>query len=272
MTELFTVFGADGFVGRRLVKRLAEDGHKVQAVGRSDDLLTTWPDLGHVMYCAGITGSRFKSEQFRVVDAHVSSMAKVLEHGKHQSFLYMSSARIYEESVVNTKEDTRFRVDPSNISDFYNLSKLMGESLILNSGIPSARIVRVSYAVDYAEDSTDNVTEFIRAALRGSVRFTAHEESVKDYIIMDDVLNAMPWIALHGKSPIYNLASGINISTKDIGSMLVEETGCEAIYANEEQVRSPQAIDVSLLFREMSTHTHSVLDYARRVIRSEKRS
>ena len=269
MTELFTVFGADGFVGRRLVQRLRNDGHQVQVVGRGDRLETFFPDLGNVMYCVGVTGSRFKTEQFRVIDAHISSMARVLEHGKYSSFLYMSSARTYEESLDNTAESTRFRVNPSNISDFYNLSKLMGESLILNSGISKARIVRVSYAVDIAEDSTDNLTEFIRAARLGAVNFTAHPDSTKDYVVMGDVLDVMPQVALSGVSPLYNLASGVNISTREIGALLEEEYGCSVTYLAEEPLRSPTQIDISLLRSEFSFKPQSVLDYARQVMRSK---
>lgn len=272
MTELFTVFGADGFVGKRLVQKLSNDGHEVQSVGREDDYREKWRDLGHVVYCVGVTGSRYKTEQFRVVDAHISAMANVLEHGSYTSFLYMSSARTYEESLSGTNENAAFRVDPSNISDFYNLSKLMGESLILNSGIPSARIVRVSYAVDIAGDSTDNVTEFIRAAGRGSVRFVAHRDSVKDYVVMEDVLSAMPKIAMHGRSAVYNLASGVNTSTSDIAALLASETGCVIEFADEEPIRSPQPIDISLLVSEMSFRPQLLLDYARQVIRSEKPS
>jgi nucleoside-diphosphate-sugar epimerase len=271
MTELFTVFGADGFVGRRLVARLAGQGHVVQPVGRDDDFLKKRANLGHVLYCAGVTGSRFKTEQFRVVDAHVSAMAKVLEHAKYESFLYMSSARTYEESLEGTSESAQFRVDPSRISDFYNLSKLMGESLILNSGVNSARIVRVSYAVDIADDSTDNITEFVRAARSGMVRFLAHRDSVKDYVVMEDILSVMPHIALHGEATTYNVASGRNTSTREIAEMLVEETGCAVDFADEESIRSPLPIDVTLLKREMSFSPQSVLDYARRVIRSEVR-
>lgn len=268
MTELFTVFGADGFVGKRLVQKLTMAGHVVQSVGREDDYRTKWGDLGHVIYCVGITGSRYKTEQFRVVDAHVSAMANVLEHGRYTSLLYMSSARTYEESLTGTSEGAEFRVDPSDISDFYNLSKLMGESLILNSGIHSARIVRVSYAVDIAEDSTDNVTEFIRAARRGRVRFVAHQNSVKDYVVMDDVLTVMPFIAMHGRSSLYNLASGVNTSTSEIASLLATELGCAIEFADEEPVRSPLPIDISLLAAEMSFSPQPVLDYARQVIRS----
>ena len=269
MTELFTVFGADGFVGRRLVHRLKESGHQVQIVGRSDPLETYFSNLGHVMYCVGVTGSRFKTEQFRVIDAHVSSMARVLEHGKYSSFLYMSSARTYEESLDNATESAQFKINPSNISDFYNLSKLMGESLVLNSGVAKAQIVRVSYAVDFAEDSTDNLTEFIRAARLGSVNFIAHPDSTKDYVVMGDILDVMPQVALSGNSSLYNLASGMNTSTREIGVMLEEEFGCSVSYLSEEPLRSPCEIDISLLKAEFSFKPQSVLDYARQVARSK---
>ena len=272
MTELFTVFGADGFVGRRLVQRLTSEGHHVQAVGRNDRLDAYFSDLGNVMYCVGVTGSRFKTEQFRVVDAHVSSMARVLEHGRFSSFLYMSSARMYEESITDSTESARFGVVPSNISDFYNLSKLMGESILMNSGVANARIVRVSYAVDFAEDSTDNLTEFIRSARRGEVNFLAHPDSTKDYIVMGDILDVMPRIALSGTASLYNVASGMNTSTREIGEVLEQETGCAVTYLAEEALRSPKQIDIGLLKSEFSFKPQSVLDYARRVLRSENLS
>jgi nucleoside-diphosphate-sugar epimerase len=270
MSELFTVFGSDGFVGRRLVARLTDFGHHVQTVGRSEDFQTKYSTLGHVMYCAGVTGSRFKTEQFRVVKAHVSLMAQVLESGIFTTFLYMSSARTYEETLNGTTVGASFRVDPRQISDFYNLSKLMGESLVLNSGISGARVVRVAYAVDYAEDSTDNVTNFIRSARQGHVRFTAHRDSVKDYVVMKDIVEMLPSVALHGSSKIYNLAGGMNTSTNELAQMLIEETGCDVQFADEEELRSPHPIDISLLESEFSYSPQSVVDYARQVIRSEK--
>lgn len=272
MTELFTVFGADGFVGRRLVKQLTTNGHHVQSVGRESVTSSIMNDLGHVMYCVGVTGSRFKTEQFNVVDAHVSAMSKILERGRYSSFLYMSSARVYEESLADTSESASFKVNPHDISDFYNLSKLMGESLILNSGISEARIARVSYAVDFADDSFDNISNFIREALAGEVRFTAHRKSTKDYVVMDDILEMMPKIAVHGKSSIYNLASGHNVSTDEIADLLVSETGCRVKFDEGEMLRSPRSINVSLLENEFSYQPQRLLDYARRVIRGAKES
>lgn len=272
MTELFTVFGADGFVGRRLVKQLTTNGHHVQSVGRESVTSSIMNDLGHVMYCVGVTGSRFKTEQFNVVDAHVSAMSKILERGRYSSFLYMSSARVYEESLADTSESASFKVNPHDVSDFYNLSKLMGESLILNSGISEARIARVSYAVDFADDSSDNISNFIREALAGEVRFTAHRKSTKDYVVMDDILEMMPKIAIHGKSSIYNLASGHNVSTDEIADLLVSETGCRVKFDEGEMLRSPRSINVSLLENEFSYQPQRLLDYARRVIRGAKKS
>lgn len=269
MSEKFTVFGADGFVGRRLVSRLLRDGHSVTSVGRGDEIDLKSVDLGHVMYCVGVTGSRFKTEQFKVVDAHVSSMARLLEFGRFSSFLYMSSARVYEESFTDTSESARFSVDPSTISDFYNLSKLMGESLILNAGQQTSRIARISYAVDFTEDSTDNVTMFIRSALSGSVRFEADKQSVKDYVVMDDVLDMLPTIALQGRSRIYNVAGGVNVSTREIANLLSEETGCTVEFIGGEPVRRPKVVDVSRLSSEFSYRPSSLLEYARRVIKKE---
>lgn len=271
MSEHFTVFGSDGFVGRRLVTHLKREGHSVSAFGK--EMKTTdlgHSSLGHVMYCVGVTGSRFKTEQFRVVDAHVSSMARILESGNYLSFLYMSSARVYEESLSGTLEQAEFSVDPSNISDFYNLSKLMGESLILNSGISVAKIARVSYAVDFSDDSTDNVTLFIRHALNGHVRFEAAESSVKDYVVMDDVLGVLPKISLNGQSQIYNIAGGVNVSTREIADVLKLETGCKIEFVSGEALRSPKQIDISRLISEFAYRPMSLLEYARRVIRMEQ--
>ena len=269
MTERFTVFGADGFVGKRLVDRLRQLGHSVTAFGRNDEIDLKSVELGHAMYCVGVTGSRFKTEQFNVVDAHVSSMARVLEFGRYSSFLYMSSARVYEESLTDCTESARFAVDPSNISDFYNLSKLMGESLILNAGSSTSRIARISYAVDFAEDSTDNVSFFIREALRGSVRFEAAKQSVKDYVVMGDVLDVLPKIALEGRSQIYNVAGGVNVSTDEIAETLRAATGCTVEFLGTEALRSPRPIDVSRLVSEFSYRPSLLLEYARRVIAKE---
>lgn len=83
---------------------------------------------------------------------------------------------------------------------------------------------------------------------------------------MNDVLDILPRIALHGKNSIYNVASGVNVSTRQIADLLVEETGCSIEFVHGEQVRSPQPIDISLLVNEMSYRPTSLLDYARQVI------
>lgn len=88
---------------------------------------------------------------------------------------------------------------------------------------------------------------------------------------MGDVLKMLPEVALRGKSRIYNLASGMNTSTSEIAKVLVDETGCGVEFTNEEELRSPDPIDVSLLQAEFSYQPQSVVEYARDVIRTENR-
>ena len=53
--SLYTVIGASGFIGGRLVQALRAQGAEVHAPTRSDPELFA-RDLGRVFYCAGLTG------------------------------------------------------------------------------------------------------------------------------------------------------------------------------------------------------------------------
>ena len=72
MTQ-FTVIGASGFLGSRLVTALTASGHEVYAPTRDDPALFTRP-LVRVFYCAGLTGD-FIARPFDTVEAHVSLLA-----------------------------------------------------------------------------------------------------------------------------------------------------------------------------------------------------
>lgn len=260
----FTVFGSEGFVGKSLVSHLYAQGHEVFALGREDHL-DAQTDLGHVIYCIGVTGSDFLTQQFNVVRAHVSLITHVLEHYKFSSLLYLSSARMYE-GMASTVENSRFPMSSENISDFYNLSKLFGESIVLNCGVENTRVVRVAYTVNLDPESSNVIAVKAREAEKGKVVFQAHKESEKDYIVLDDVVAMLPKIAVFGTQRIYNLASGINISTLDIGNMLQETVGCVVEYLDCEPLRKPTTISISRIQNEFGFQPASVLGYARKML------
>ena len=83
----FTVLGASGYIGSRLVAHLRAQGHTVWAPARGDAEVFTRP-LGHVMYCVGLTAD-FRTRPFDTVDAHVGLLAEVLRRAQFDSLLYL---------------------------------------------------------------------------------------------------------------------------------------------------------------------------------------
>ena len=76
----FTVLGASGYIGSRLVAHLQAQGHTVWAPTRGDTEVFARP-LGHVIYCVGLTAD-FRTRPFDTVDAHVGLLAEVLRRAQ----------------------------------------------------------------------------------------------------------------------------------------------------------------------------------------------
>jgi nucleoside-diphosphate-sugar epimerase len=219
----FTVLGPSGSIGSRIVATLQARGHAVDAPRRGDHSVFD-RHLGHVIYCIGVTGD-FRSRPFETVDAHVSALAAVLERASFDSLLYLSSTRVYSRSD-DGHETALLHVDPSDPSDLYDLTKLCGESLCISSGRPNVRVVRLSNVVGRDPASDDLVHTLIRAALDGHVELLSDRTSVKDYVLLDDVVDLLPRVTLEGRDRLYNVASGVNVTLGEVVDRLVALTGC----------------------------------------------
>ncbi len=230
--ELFTILGAAGTIGRALAEHLRVRQHAVQAVGRSDlpDFLASGRPAGHVIDCIGLTGD-FRSRLLDTTDAHVGVTARCLGALAYDSFLFLSSTRVYANGVT-THEDTALSCRPADPSDLYNLSKLTGEALCLTDPRPTTRVVRLSnvFATDPGADTfLGQVLAEGRAT--GRVLLRQGAESEKDYVSLDDVVHLLPAIARHGRHRIYNLAAGTNVSHRQIADALRDRFGWEIAFA-----------------------------------------
>jgi nucleoside-diphosphate-sugar epimerase len=231
---MFTVVGADGFIGRHLVRHLESVGEPVLAFsGRllSEGLAEPLRGaLGHLIYCVGLTAD-FRERPFDTIEAHVSAFAAVLRRARYESVTYLSSTRVYGRGRA-TDEDAMLSVQPSDPSDLYNLSKLAGESLCLASG-QTSHVVRLSNVYGRDFGSSNFMSAVLRqAAEEGKVLMRSSPASAKDFVSIDDVTAWVPAIAARGSRRIYNLACGRNISNATLASAL-RELGIEVEFGLE---------------------------------------
>lgn len=258
--SFFTVLGASGYIGSRVVRHLRAEGHAVWAPERGDSSILNRP-LGHVLYCVGLTGD-FRNRPFDTVQAHVGLLAEILRHANFESLLYLSSTRVYQ-GAERTDEDAPLTVVPGTPSDLYNLTKLTGESLCHCSGREGVRVVRLSNVVGEGMDpaSGNFIATLLQDARSGRVVLRSSLESAKDYIHIEDVLELLPRIATGGRFSTYNIASGYQTTHAQWLTWLEEKVGCSCVVQPEAPLLTFPAIDVSRVCSEFEFVARPVFDW-----------
>lgn len=253
----FTVIGGKGFVGGAVVARLRADGHDVFVPERGDPLLLQRP-LGHVIYAAGVTAD-FRSRPFDTMRAHVGLLAEVLEHAHFDSLLYLSSARVYRHAE-NAQEETPIALHSEDPEDFYDLTKLSGEALCHASGRRNVRVARLANVIGRDFRSANFVFDLIRSACRdGSIELRSAPDSEKDYVMVDDVADVLPKIALSGQHRCYNIAAGFNTQHVRIVGAIAATTGATCtVIPGAPRIASPP-IDIRRLQTEFGFAPQEVL-------------
>ena len=219
----YTVLGANGFIGSHLTTFLEEHGNEVATPDiRKQEIYNE--TLGNVIYCIGIPN--FLERPFDAIEAHACLLAKLLEQCRFDSFLYISSARLYA-GLKNTNEDEAILINPSKINDLYNISKAMGESICLASKKEGIKIVRPSNVTGNNLKSNLFIPSIIKDALKNQ-KIVLHSsfESEKDYVDIDDVINIIHKILSQGKDKIYNIAYGKNTTAREIVNEISRITNC----------------------------------------------
>jgi nucleoside-diphosphate-sugar epimerase len=224
----WTIFGASGFIGTYLVSYLRQKDAQVDVIGRGSDI--DKKNLGHVIYCAGTTAD-FRTRPFDTIEAHVSLPSRLMEKANFDSFLYLSSTRVYQR-CASTLESTEIVVLPEDYSDLYNISKIMGESICLNSGRKAVRIARLSNILGFFPKNRNFVDCLLEEALTsGQINLQSAPTSAKDYLFIDDVVAVLEKICLSGEQRIYNVASGVNLTNERIIDMIKNKIACQVHFS-----------------------------------------
>lgn len=246
----FTILGGGGFIGRNLSRYLEGRGHNVWIPSRAA-WETRGQDLGHVIYAIGLTGN-FRSQPFDTVEAHICKLANLLMSARFDSWLYLSSTRIYGGLPLNevAREDTALIVSP-DLDGVYNISKLMGEAICLSLPNKNIRVVRLSNVYGCGQSKHTFLASIVDDLVHtGKAVIREAPESEKDYIALTDVLPLLEAIALSGREQIYNVASGKAVTHAELANKLIKLTGHIIQFEEKAPCRRFPLIDISRIQNE----------------------
>jgi len=263
----FTVFGSTGYLGSSLVKKFKSDNIECTTPDIRKDKIVD-ENLGHVIYAIGVPN--FKQNPSKAIDAHVILLNKLLNEAKFDSFLYLSSTRVYY-NATSTDEDSSLVVNPTNENNLYNISKIMGEAICNSSKKQNVRIVRLSNVTGKNINSNLFLPSIIQDAINlKKIILQTKLDSKKDYVYIDDVLDILPKISLQGKNIIYNVGSGKNISNEEIGKKLQEITGCEIEVEKNAIKYTFPTISINRIKEEFGFEPTSILENFEKIVSEYK--
>jgi UDP-glucose 4-epimerase len=241
-----TIIGGQGFIGRHLAARLHTAGWDCHIPARHASY-NKQEDMGHVFYCAGLTADYLK-RPFDTVAAHVSLLSQILQASRFQSLTYLSSTRLYDSQpgIVGT-EELPLLLNPATPRHIYDLSKALGESLCLVTGKGLARVARLSCVYNDHTDADGFLPGLLRQLIKNRPSLLEVDSSptfARDYIHLEDVLDALTLIATHGKEGLYNVAGGENIDNKTLFATLSQVCDCKIVPLRNDE--SPPAARISI--------------------------
>lgn len=220
MPPLYTVLGASGFVGKRLVSELTRRGHDFWVPSRQEPEIFKRP-LGLVFYCIGLTAD-YAQRPFDTVQAHVSYLARLLEHAQFEHIVYLSSTRLYDGlDIEYGRGHTPLSLSPSNPRHLYDLSKALGENLCQTTAAQRSSIARLSCVYDPEPGSPGFLSELLhRLRLERSFALNSSPGYCRDYITLDDTVASLIAMGEQHACDIFNVASGVNTYNQDIADTL----------------------------------------------------
>ena len=207
------IFGASGFIGGCLNQFLRDFGFDNICTPnlRQEIPKNMTFDIG--FWCVGKTAN-FRDNTVETIDAHVNLLSTVLSNNQFGRFVLISSTRVYQGSV-NTYPSEPLTLQPLMADDIYNISKLLGESLVKRYCPKNSLVLRVSNILGPMEEKRDTfIGQILRAIEKGTLTLGTTLDSEKDYLWIS---SAMQQIYEHGFSErigVMNIASGENISNE----------------------------------------------------------
>jgi len=247
------VTGGSGFIGSHLLKALDKRGIAPTILGRnvnaqieellskgkarflkydltssanaSLDSLDTFDALIHL---AGFVPRSIDQDDLEMgLKTNILGTCNLLTHLRFIKLIYASTLEVYgtPKSLPITEDQA---TDPTS---YYGISKLAGEKYVAaiskRLGF-DATILRFSTVYGSGEMYQRAIPNFIRKALQNQPLIIRGDGSdIRDYLHVADAVNSI-MLAMEGGSGVYNIASGVGHSIKEIAEKILALTGSAA--------------------------------------------
>ena len=240
------VTGASGFIGEALVQKLKETaGFNVIPVSRRqahsdtcllEDYRNTPP--GDILVHLAENPDRIQVNQSGDVELEKSTaVLDALLQMEYQFVVYCSSAVIYGDRGKRPFKEA----SPVITNDTYSRLKVINERKVIQAG---GSVLRLANVVGLEMAKNNVLSDIISQLGTTSLLSVRNGGPVRDFIWVDDVVNAIITLIEKKISGVFNVGTGVGVSINELARMVLHAAGEEKRKVSSVAVEASKSYNV----------------------------